>query len=272
MPIDLLPPNRSAFESRVAASHPLDHPVELRTLWNPATCPVEFLPFLAWAFSVDQWHEHWPERIKRRVIANSAQLHRIKGTRPAVELAMESLGVTVEMKEWFETSPPLPRGTFSALLWVNDNLTPDAPALLSNTLYRQLRQAINSAKNVRSHYTFKVGVRFGPSSMGASSTFKGSALRHESANAITPPLKASAGITVNSAQRSAATTRRSAQLEQAPLKAKSRAAVTAVQQALAIARHAANFNAQARLLPTPLGVACTCQATALARYSMETST
>lgn len=243
MPIDLLPPNRSALESRVAASHPLDHPVELRTLWNPATCPVEFLPFLAWAFSVDQWHEHWPERIKRRVIANSAHLHRIKGTRPAVELAMQSLGVKVEMKEWFETSPPLPRGTFSALLWVNENLTPEAPALLSNTLYRQLRQAIDNAKNVRSHYTFKVGIRFGPSSMGVSSTFKGSALRHERANAITPPLKAT-----------------------------SRAAITAVQQALAIARHPANLNAQARLLPTPLGVACTCQATALARYSMETPT
>ncbi len=54
---DLLPPNRTALGARLAASHPLALPVPLRTLWNPATCPAHCLPFLAWAFSVDQWHE-----------------------------------------------------------------------------------------------------------------------------------------------------------------------------------------------------------------------
>ncbi len=61
------------------------------------------------------------------MIANSAELHRIKGTRPAVELAMESLGVEVELTEWFEATPHLPRGTFRAVLYVNENLTPEAP-------------------------------------------------------------------------------------------------------------------------------------------------
>ncbi|WP_218789976.1 phage tail protein I, partial [Klebsiella pneumoniae] len=26
-----------------------------RDLWNPWKCPVKFLPYLAWAFSVDRW-------------------------------------------------------------------------------------------------------------------------------------------------------------------------------------------------------------------------
>jgi phage tail P2-like protein len=236
---DLLPPNRTALEARLAASHPLALPVPLRTLWNPATCPAHCLPFLAWAFSVDQWHESWPESVKRRVIANSAELHRIKGTRPAVELAMESLGVEVELTEWFEATPHLPRGTFRAVLYVNENLTPEAPALLSDTLYTQLRQAIDNAKNQRSHYTFKVGAKYA-STIGAASALKSAAVRRDTANAVTPPLEAKSRVGVAAAQRTAAVTRQTATASQ-----------------------------DATLSTTPLAVACTYRATAVARYTLE---
>ena len=235
---DLLPPNRTALEARLAASHPLALPVPLRTLWNPATCPAHCLPFLAWAFSVDQWHESWPESVKRRVIANSAELHRIKGTRPAVELAMESLGVEVELTEWFEATPHLPRGTFRAVLYVNENLTPEAPALLSDTLYTQLRQAIDNAKNERSHYTFQVGARYA-AGMGAASAVKSAAVRRDTANAITPPLNAQSSLGAAAVQRTAAVSRWAATATQSPT------------------------------LSTPLAVACTFRATAVARYPME---
>ena len=236
---DLLPPNRSTLERRIAASHPLDLPVPLRTLWNPATCPVEFLPFLAWAFSVDQWHETWPESVKRRVIANSAELHRIKGTRPAVELAMASLGVSVELTEWFEASPPLPRGTFSTVLYVNENLNPEAPSLLSDTLYTQLRNAIDNAKNKRSHYELKVGAKYA-SSVGTASALKSAAVRRDAANAVTPPLEAT-----------------------------SRIGMAAAQQTVAVTRRTATATQDATFSTTPLAVACTFNAMALARYPME---
>ncbi|MGO2147504.1 phage tail protein I [Halomonas sp.] len=239
--IDLLPPNRTALESRLAASHPLALPVPLRTLWNPATCPVQHLPFLAWAFSVEQWHETWPESVKRRVISNSAELHRIKGTRPAVELAMESLGVSVELTEWYEASPPLPRGTFSAVLYVNENLTPEAPTLLSDMLYTQLRRAIDNAKNTRSHYEFKVGARL-RSSVGVSSALKSAAVRHDAATAVTPPLAARNQIGAVALQRTAAVTRCLATTTFKPT------------------------------LSTPLTVVCTFSATAVARYPMEAYT
>lgn len=46
-------------------------------MWD---CPPELLPWLAWALSVDLWDEEWSVERKRRVIANSFHLHRLKGT------------------------------------------------------------------------------------------------------------------------------------------------------------------------------------------------
>ncbi|MCW9529462.1 phage tail protein I, partial [Klebsiella grimontii] len=33
--------------------------VALRTLWTPTACPVDLLPYLAWALSVDRWDKNW---------------------------------------------------------------------------------------------------------------------------------------------------------------------------------------------------------------------
>ena len=48
----LMPPGSSALERRLAkaCSGISGLNVPLRDLWNPATCPVSFLPYLAWAF------------------------------------------------------------------------------------------------------------------------------------------------------------------------------------------------------------------------------
>ncbi|WP_321148051.1 phage tail protein I, partial [Serratia marcescens] len=52
----LLPPGSSQLERRAAEACAgiSDLSVPLRDLWNPARCPVKFLPYLAWAFSVDR--------------------------------------------------------------------------------------------------------------------------------------------------------------------------------------------------------------------------
>lgn len=57
-----------------------DLSVPLRDLWNPDACPVKFLPYLAWAFSVDSWDEDWSEEEKRSVIGEAFWLHQRKGT------------------------------------------------------------------------------------------------------------------------------------------------------------------------------------------------
>lgn len=53
---------------------------KLRTLWDPWACPVDQLPLLAWAWSVDFWKAEWPEHRKRQVIAESRAYHEAKTT------------------------------------------------------------------------------------------------------------------------------------------------------------------------------------------------
>lgn len=91
----LLPPNATALERALEA--PVGAaigalPVPLRYLWKPEAIPSAVLPWLAWALSVDEWNDAWPETIKRAIIAKSIELHRIKGTPDAVRLALAALG------------------------------------------------------------------------------------------------------------------------------------------------------------------------------------
>ncbi len=69
----LLPPGSTPLERRLAqtCSGISDLQVPLRDLWDPATCPVSFLPYLARAFSVDRWDEDWMESVKRQVVKDA---------------------------------------------------------------------------------------------------------------------------------------------------------------------------------------------------------
>ncbi|HCG6617817.1 TPA: phage tail protein I [Vibrio parahaemolyticus] len=144
--VSLLPKNLSDLErdldSAIARMESIEIPIS--TLWDPWNCPIELLPWLAWAVSVDSWRSHWPEDVKRRTVANSLDLHRIKGTRPAVELAIESLGLEYRLSEWFQESPKAEPGTFKLDVYIED----DSFSVTNNT---ELEQVINDAKNARSH-------------------------------------------------------------------------------------------------------------------------
>jgi len=72
------------------------------TLWSAEDCPVDLLPFLAWALSVDDWDAAWPEHIKRAVIAGSTQIHRLKGTPGAMRRVFKALDLGLQLSEWFE--------------------------------------------------------------------------------------------------------------------------------------------------------------------------
>lgn len=65
---------------------------DIRHLWNPATIPAPFLPWLAYSLSVDEWNDGWSDAQKRAVIAASAEVHRRKGTIGAVRRAVAALG------------------------------------------------------------------------------------------------------------------------------------------------------------------------------------
>ena len=99
----LLPHNATAQERVLEAviAPPLMPPVPLREIWDPETCPANLLPWLAYAFSVDDWNPAWPETAKREVIRQSFQIHRRKGTVGAVKRALFTLGVPAEIIEWW---------------------------------------------------------------------------------------------------------------------------------------------------------------------------
>ena len=79
--MSLLPPNATPFERALedAASIMADVPVEIATLWNPATCPAQFLPWLGWGLSIDFWDAEWTEAEKRQAIAGTIEAQRRKG-------------------------------------------------------------------------------------------------------------------------------------------------------------------------------------------------
>lgn len=130
------------LEAAIARMEDIEIPIS--TLWDPWNCPIDLLPWLAWAVSVDDWRTEWSENTKRRVVANSLDMHRIKGTRPAVELSVESLGLEYELVEWFQEDPKAPAGTFSLRVFSSDQAFP---------LERisEIEGIVSNAKNARSH-------------------------------------------------------------------------------------------------------------------------
>lgn len=140
----LLPPNATAEEQAVAEAmgRISDIPVVVDALYNPQTCPAALLPWLAWAMGVDAWSASWSEAQKRRVIAASCATHKTKGTRGALQRALDALGYRIYISEWFEHGgDPY---TFRVTVELSDRGV-DA------STYTEIRRLIDVAKNVRSH-------------------------------------------------------------------------------------------------------------------------
>lgn len=124
-------------------------PDPIRPLWNPATCPLDLLPWLAWAFSVDVWNSNWSEEVKRAVVATSIETHRKKGTVGAVKGALAALGAGSALVEWWQKSPTGTPHTFTINLVSGDS---------SLEMQDAMAAAIDRTKPLRSHYDIVYGV------------------------------------------------------------------------------------------------------------------
>lgn len=143
---ELLPPNSTALERALAAvgASATDLAVPIRELWDPNTCPLELLPWLAWAWSVDEWDDAWSEQQKRETVRQALPVQRIKGTLGAVRKAVAALGPEVRVQEWFAQDPPGQPYTFRLLVDI------DQEALTQNDQASLLR-IVETTKNLRSH-------------------------------------------------------------------------------------------------------------------------
>ncbi|MCW1875693.1 phage tail protein I [Erwinia sp. INIA-01] len=134
----------SVLEQRAAEACAVisDLSVPLRDLWNPWRCPVKFLPYLAWAFSVDRWEENWSETEKRQAVSEAFWIHQRKGTVAAVRRVIETLGYSMTLQEWWEVADPA--GTFRLEIDLND-------IGITETMIKELERIIGDAKPVSRH-------------------------------------------------------------------------------------------------------------------------
>ncbi|MEA9389565.1 phage tail protein I [Acerihabitans sp. TG2] len=140
----LLPVGSSALE--VAAAEACarlgDLTVPLRELWNPNTCPLALLPYLAWAYSVDRWDESWSEATKRAVVSASFYVHKHKGTIGALRRVVEPLGYLIKVVEWWHTHET--PGTFRLDVGVLETG-------ITDEMYIELERLIDDAKPLSRH-------------------------------------------------------------------------------------------------------------------------
>ena len=110
----LLPPNATDLERKLAevGINAFELP-SIRIIKDIDHVPSQFLPFIAWQKSVDYWDNNWQEELKRKVIKESRDLHRLKGTPTAIKKALEPFGYEVTLIEWFNAEPNLVPGTFN---------------------------------------------------------------------------------------------------------------------------------------------------------------
>lgn len=142
----LLPPSASRFMRDVEkVTTRLDRiPVDLRKLWNPDECPVDLLPYLAWALSVDRWDKGWSEQTKRQVIKAAWLVHRHKGTISALRRVVEPFGFLLRVIEWWQSNEE--PGTFRLEIGIQEQG-------ITEETYRELERLIDDAKPRSRHLT-----------------------------------------------------------------------------------------------------------------------
>lgn len=147
----LLPPNASdgehAIEDAMRANIDLS---SVGTLWNPATCPVAVLPFLAWGLAISRWDANWSEAEKRAAVADAIPFHRRMGTRGIVREVLDRFNPLLEIVEWWQNSPRQTPHSFEVR--APASLIP-ASFLTSETAAAIIRD-VAAVKPARSHFTF----------------------------------------------------------------------------------------------------------------------
>ena len=135
----LLPPTATKLEKNLSQAIVCEPPIPLRSLWDPQTCPYELLPYLAWQYSVDRWDENWSEQIKRKVIAEAFEIHKLKGTKEAIRRAVEPFGYLIKIIEWWQNNQT--PGSFALEIGILDTG-------ITEESYKELSRIIDDVKPV----------------------------------------------------------------------------------------------------------------------------
>lgn len=156
---DLLPPNATLLEraiNQATANQFARLPQNVsRRLWNPDTCPLDLLPWLAWTFGVEIWDSAWPENIKRARVKAAISIARGKGTLASIDRVLQSYGGDFALQEWWQTQPQGVPHTFQISL----NLSGSDGEIGSAAFIESVVDDIDRTKPLRSHYTITQGLK-----------------------------------------------------------------------------------------------------------------
>jgi phage tail P2-like protein len=151
MPVDqLLPPNATKLERAMVGAFDAvlaDVPVAIDRLWNPATCPVALLPWLAWGLSIDLWDADWTEAVKRAAIADAIRFQQMKGTKASLRTVLDRFDPLIEIVEWFEDRDNLDPATFRLEL----PLAADSDVVFDETMVARILRDIAAVKPASAH-------------------------------------------------------------------------------------------------------------------------
>ena len=153
----LLPPNATRAEQAIEATCVRISEVATpqRVLWDPDLCPLELLPWLAFALSIDAWKSDWPEHVKRARIRSAIEIQRRKGTALSVRQVVAAFGGSVQLKEWWQMEPRGVPHTFEMVLTLSGEGGETATAQFVNDVIAE----VSRTKPVRSHFTFTQGLQ-----------------------------------------------------------------------------------------------------------------
>lgn len=137
----ILPKNSTPFElaAEAAGARRLAgiDPGVVKKLFDPKSCPLSVLTWLAWSFGVEDWKNGMTEAEQRAAVAAAIETMMHRGTVGAVLNALAALGYNARIIEH--------RGTFTF-----DVETDVGPGVFAQDYATALR-VIAKAKNVRSH-------------------------------------------------------------------------------------------------------------------------
>lgn len=145
----LLPPQSTPLERGLegATARLGDVPVDIARLWNPTTCPADFLPWLGWGLSIDFWDAAWTEAEKREAIGSAIEDQRRKGTLASLREVIDRFDPMIRIVEWFEDPDTLQPHTFRLEL----PLAAETAVDYDEPLVRALLRDIGTVKPLRSH-------------------------------------------------------------------------------------------------------------------------
>jgi len=98
----------------------------------------ELLDLLGWQFHIEGWELAKTIEDKKRLIKNAIELHRYKGTPYAIKKVLEALGLSGDIKEWFEYGGE----PYKFKVYIS--------SIPSEELWERLIHLINEYKNERS--------------------------------------------------------------------------------------------------------------------------